>query len=101
MASLGEMFGAGAGGTFMGLPRCDDLAGLEARIALIGADGCTPILRSGLIAPAGRRRSGPAVRLYRESDAYEFRSGRAGLYWGVSFVPAGEVARDGSAGRCR
>ena len=40
--ALGTMFGATGVSTFMGLPRCDDLSQLQARIALIGADGCTP-----------------------------------------------------------
>jgi agmatinase len=42
MATLGAMFGAGQAETFMGVPRCRDLSRMEARIALIGADGCTP-----------------------------------------------------------
>ncbi|MFD1912147.1 arginase family protein [Halodurantibacterium flavum] len=41
MADLGTMFGAGAAETFMGLPRCDDLAGLTARVALMGAGAIT------------------------------------------------------------
>jgi len=41
MASLGEMFGAGGGETFMGLPRAD-LSALAADVVILGADGCTP-----------------------------------------------------------
>jgi agmatinase len=43
MASLAEMFGAGAeaAATFMGLPRAD-LAAPAADVVILGADGCTP-----------------------------------------------------------
>lgn len=40
--ALGTMFGAARADTFMGLPACADPDALMARIALIGADGCTP-----------------------------------------------------------
>lgn len=53
MANLGEMFGAGEAATFMGLPRCEDLARLEARIALVGADCATPYESVGAYCAGG------------------------------------------------
>ncbi len=65
MASLGEMFGTTALGaeTFMGLPRCRDLARLDAAIAVIGAAGCTPYRSVGFYCgdgPAAIRLAGAA-----------------------------------------
>jgi hypothetical protein len=57
------MFGAGAVDTFMGLPRCRDLSRLPAKIALIGADGCTPYPSVGFYCaggPAAIRAAGAA-----------------------------------------
>lgn len=53
MANLGEMFGAGASETFMGLPACEDLAQLDAGIALIGADCATPYESVGAYCAGG------------------------------------------------
>jgi len=47
MATLGAMFGAKQVETFLGLPRCRDLARLEAPIALIGAAMATPYASVG------------------------------------------------------
>lgn len=63
MATLGAMFGAGQAETFMGLPRCRDLSRLDARIAVIGADGCTPYTTVGSYCaggPAAIRAAGAA-----------------------------------------
>ena len=53
MASLGQMFGGGAADTFMGLPACADLAALQARVALIGADCATPYAGVGAYCAGG------------------------------------------------
>lgn len=47
MTTLGEMFGARAVETFMGVPRCRDLSRLSARIAILGADCATPYESAG------------------------------------------------------
>ncbi|NGM46632.1 arginase [Rhodobacter sp. SGA-6-6] len=49
----GRMFGAGETGTFLGLPRCRDLSRLPAKIALIGAEGCTPYPGEGFHCAGG------------------------------------------------
>ena len=51
--ALGTMFGAAGASTFMGLPGCKDLDRLTARIALIGADGCTPYPSVGFYCAGG------------------------------------------------
>lgn len=53
MALLGTMFGAGEVETFLGLPACRDLSRLAAKIALIGADGCTPYPSVGFYCAGG------------------------------------------------
>lgn len=53
MASLGEMFGAGATETFMGLPKGDLHALGDARSVVIGADGCTPYAAVGFYCAGG------------------------------------------------
>ncbi|WP_225029693.1 arginase family protein [Xinfangfangia pollutisoli] len=53
MALLGTMFGAGEVDTFLGLPACRDLSRLAAKIALIGADGCTPYPSVGFYCAGG------------------------------------------------
>ena len=53
MATLGAMFGAAVAETFMGLPRCRELGRLSARMALIGADGCTPYPSVGFYCAGG------------------------------------------------
>ncbi len=40
--TIGEMYGAGAVETFMGLPACPDLAKLDAKGAILGVPGVTP-----------------------------------------------------------
>lgn len=61
--ALGAMFGAGEASTFMGIPACNDPDRLQARIALIGADGCTPYPSVGFYCaggPAAIRAAGAA-----------------------------------------
>jgi agmatinase len=53
MASLGEMFGAAATETFMGLPKGNLHALGAARSVVIGADGCTPYPTVGFYCARG------------------------------------------------
>ena len=62
-SALGAMFGATNVDTFMGLPRSRDLSRLSAKMALIGADGCTPYQSVGFYCaggPAAIRAAGAA-----------------------------------------
>lgn len=62
-SALGTMFGAGKVNTFMGIPLCRDLSRLSAKMALIGADGCTPYRSVGFYCaggPAAIREAGAA-----------------------------------------
>ena len=47
MADFGTMFGSGGGDTFFGLPACDDLARLDAHVAVMGAPAATPYTTVG------------------------------------------------------
>ena len=61
--ALGTMFGASGVETFMGIPRTRDLSRLTAKMALIGADGCTPYPSVGFYCaggPAAIRAAGAA-----------------------------------------
>ncbi len=53
MTTLGGMFGAGAVDTFMGVPRCRDLARLKAKVAILGADCATPYDTAGAYCMGG------------------------------------------------
>lgn len=66
--ALGAMFGTEQGQTFMGLPRCRDLSRLAAKIALIGADGCTPYPGAGFFCAGG-----PAAIRAAAADQAAFR----------------------------
>lgn len=88
MASLGEMFGAGAAETFLGLPRCRDLGRLDARIALIGADCATPYDSVGAYCAGG-----PA-EIRRASAAYAANLQHVNFDLGGPVLPAGVVAVD-------
>ena len=52
-SALGTMFGAASVETFMGIPRSRDLSRLSAKMALIGADGCTPYPSVGFYCAGG------------------------------------------------
>ncbi len=97
MASLGEMFGTTALGaeTFMGLPRCRDLARLDAAIAIIGAAGCTPYRSVGFYCgdgPAAIRAAGAA---YAATLAHvNFDLGGPVLPNGLQAVDAGDLPQD-------
>ena len=82
------MFGAEAHDTFLGLPRCRDLARLEADIALIGAAGCTPYASVGFYCAGG-----PAA--VREAGAaYGAALGHLNFDLGGPVLPVGVVAVD-------
>lgn len=53
MSTLGQMFGARDVETFMGVPRCRDLARLKARVAILGADCATPYATAGAYCAGG------------------------------------------------
>jgi agmatinase len=84
------MFGAGdAGETFLGLPRCRDLARLQADIALIGAAGCTPYPSVGFYCAGGP----DAIR--EAGAAYGAALTHHNFDLGGPVLPAGVVAVDG------
>jgi agmatinase len=73
---LGALYGASATKTFLGLAACDDLARLEAPIAIIGALGATPYASVGPYcrnAPAALRKA--TAPLTANVDRYDFDSG--------------------------
>ncbi|MCL4188175.1 MAG: arginase family protein [Rhodobacteraceae bacterium] len=85
MASLGEMFGAGAGGGFMGLPRWE---GRAADVVLLGADAATPYPSVGAYC-----RGGPAA-IRAAADAYAANLGHVNFDLGAPTVPAGARVAD-------
>ncbi len=93
--ALGTMFGAASVETFMGIPRCRDLSRLSAKMALIGADGCTPYPSVGFYcvgSPAAIRAAGAA---YAANLAHmNFDLGGPVFPGGVSAVDAGDLPQD-------
>ena len=71
MASLGEMFGAGAGlgATFMGVARAD-LGALAADVVILGADGCTPYASVGHYCAGGPAAIRAAAAAYAANLAH-------------------------------
>jgi agmatinase len=105
MASLGAMFGAGEGKTFMGLPEGDLEALGPARVVVLGAAGCTPYPSVGFYCaggPAAIRAGGAA---YAANLAHmNFDLGGPVLPEGVRAVDVGDLvmdAGDGAANRDR
>ena len=96
VANLGQMFGAAGGGdTFLGLPRCRDLARLQADIALIGAAGCTPYPSVGFYCAGGPAAIRAAGVAYGAALAHvNFDLGGPVLPAGVSAVDAGDLPQD-------
>ncbi len=94
-ADLGAMFGAAASETFIGLPRCRDLARLSARIALIGADGCTPYPSVGFYCAGGPAAIRAAGAAYAANLGHmNFDLGGPVFPAGVSAVDAGDLPQD-------
>ena len=106
MASLGDMFGARAvSDTFMGLPRCRDLARMEAKIALIGAAGCTPYPSVGFYCAGGPAAIRAAGAAYAANLGHvNFDLGGRVLPGGVQAVDAGDLPQqvgDAAGNRAR
>lgn len=105
MATLGEMFGAGTVGTFMGLPRCDDLAALPARMAIIGADACTSYPSVGAYCAGGPAAIRAGGAQYAANLAHmNFDLGGPVFPGGVDAVDAGDLPQvdgDGDGNRAR
>jgi agmatinase len=94
-AALGTMFGAGNAETFLGIPRCRDLSRLSARMALIGADGCTPYPSVGFYCAGG------AAAIRAAGAAYAVSLGHVNFDLGgpvfpgvVDAVDAGDLPQD-------
>jgi len=94
--SLATMFGAGREvDTFMGLPRCRDLSRLEARIALIGAAGCTPYPSVGFYCAGGPAAIRAAGAAYAANLAHvNFDIGGPVFPGAVDAVDAGDLPQD-------
>jgi agmatinase len=93
--ALGTMFGAGAVDTFMGLPRCRDLSRLQAKMALIGADGCTPYPSVGFYCAGGPAAIRAAGAEYAANLGHvNFDLGGPVFPGGVSAVDAGDLPQD-------
>ncbi|MBU9699455.1 arginase family protein [Rhodobacteraceae bacterium HSP-20] len=99
MATLGAMFGAGRVETFMGLPACRDLAALEAKVAILGAAGCTPYPSVGFYCAGGPAAIRAAGAAYAANLAHvDFDLGGPVLPEGVVAVDAGDIeVREGDA----
>jgi len=94
-AALGRMFGAAEVETFMGIPRCRDLSRLPARIALIGADGCTPYPSAGFHCAGGPAAIRAAAAAYAASlDHVNFDLGGPVFPGGTDAVDAGDLPQD-------
>jgi agmatinase len=96
MANLGAMFGAdGLGDTFMGLPRCRDLSRLDVKMALIGADGCTPYASVGSYCAGGPAAIRAAGAAYAANLTHvNFDLGAPIFPGAVSAVDAGDLPQD-------
>jgi agmatinase len=95
MATLGAMFGAGDVDTFMGLPRCRDLSRLDVRMALIGADGCTPYESVGFYCAGGPAAIRAAGAAYAANLTHvNFDLGAPVFPGAVSCVDAGDLPQD-------
>ncbi|MFM7446889.1 MAG: arginase family protein, partial [Tabrizicola sp.] len=94
-SALGTMFGAANVDTFMGLPRCRDLSRLSAKMALIGADGCTPYQSVGFYCAGGPAAIRAAGAAYAANLAHmNFDLGGPVFPGGVSAVDAGDLPQD-------
>ncbi len=95
MAELATMFGARPVSTFMGLPACRDLSRLKAKIALIGADGCTPYPSVGFYCAGGPAAIRAAAATFAANLGHvNFDLGGPMLPEGVEAVDAGDLPQD-------
>jgi agmatinase len=94
-SALGTMFGAEGVESFMGIPRCRDLARLPAKIALIGADGCTPYPSVGFYCTGGPAAIRAAGAAYAANLAHvDFDLGGPVFPGGVDAVDAGDLPQE-------
>lgn len=100
MASLGEMFGAGDAGTFMGLPAAR-LESLAADVVILGADGCTPYATVGHYCAGGPAAIRAAAGAYAANLAHMNFDIGGPVEAGARIVDAGDLAigGDGAANR--
>jgi agmatinase len=92
---LAAMFGSKQVDTFLGLPRCRDLARLNAPIVLIGADGCTPYPSVGFYCAGGPAAIRSAAAIYAANLSHvNFDLGGPVLPDGVDAVDAGDLPQD-------
>lgn len=92
MASLGAMFGAGRVETFMGLPPCRDLTQVQAKVAILGAAGCTPYPSVGFYCAGGPAAIRAAGAAYAANLAHvNFDLGGPVVPEGVAVVDAGDI----------
>jgi agmatinase len=95
MATLGAMFGSGGADTFLGLPRCRDLSRLQAQMALIGADGCTPYPSVGFYCAGGPAAIRAAGATYAANLGHmNFDLGGPIFPDEISAVDAGDLPQD-------
>lgn len=95
MAMLGTMFGAGAVETFLGLPKCRDLSRMNAQMAVIGADGCTPYPSVGFYCAGGPAAIRAAASVYAANLHHvNFDLGGPVLPEGVTAVDAGDLPQE-------
>ena len=97
VATLAEMFGAGAAQTFLGLPLCRDLSRMAADIAVIGAAGCTPYPAVGFYCAGGPAAIREAGAAYGAALGHvNFDLGGVTLPEGVTAVDGGDLPQDPS-----
>ena len=90
MATLGAMFGAEGGKTFMGLPEALGPADLQGAAAvIIGADGCTPYPSVGFYCAGG------AAAIRAGGAAYAAAQGNMNFDTGLTVLPDGARVLDG------
>lgn len=95
MATLNEMFGARETETFMGLPRCRDLSRMTARVALVGADGCTPYPSVGFYCAGGPQAIRKAGAVYAANlDHVNFDLGGPIFPGTAGAVDVGDLPQD-------
>lgn len=92
MASLKAMFGAGETKTFLGLPACPDLRQLDRRIAVMGADGCTPYPSVGFYCAGGPAAIRAAGQAYAANLSHvNFDLGGPVFPGAIAAVDAGDI----------
>ena len=92
---IGAMFGAAATDTFLGLPKADDLASLEAAIAILGIPCATPYASVGPYCAGAPKAIREAIAGYAGNlRHFDFDLGGPIFPGSVSAVDAGDLACD-------